>query len=84
MPNANNRITKQQWDTCDRCGFLFPMGALTKQKGLMLDRRCTDNLTIEHHPIMVEKVLSQGVDQEGVDTRGADRAFFDGWDNETM
>lgn len=82
MPNPNNRVTKQQWQSCDRCGFLYPIGSLTKQKGLMLDRKCLDNLEVERRPRMIEKVLTSGVDQEGVDTRGYDRGFFDGWDEE--
>lgn len=82
MPNPLNRITKDQWDNCDRCGFLYPMGRLTKQKGMMLCRKCVDNLTVERRSQMIEKVLTSGVDQEGVDTRGQVRAFFDGWDEE--
>lgn len=84
MPNANNRVRKQQWDTCQRCGFLFPMGMLVKQKGLLICTRptCFDNLEVERRSQVIERTLSSGNDQEGVDLRAFDRGMFDGFDEE--
>lgn len=66
-----------------RCGSLFPISDLTKQKGLLVcNRRCVDNLEVERMPRMIERILSAGVDQEGVDHRTYDRSFFDGFDEE--
>lgn len=81
MPNANNNLRREQWQQCDRCGFLFPMSQLTKQKGMLLcTRTCFDDLTVERRPLMISQILGVGVEQEGVDLRVVDRAFFDGFD----
>lgn len=74
-----------QWDVCDRCSFLFPMGDLVKQKGLMIcKRRCWDDLSVERRYIEIERVLGQAVDQEGVDLRMVDKGFFEGFDESQM
>lgn len=79
----NTRIRKrQQWQSCDRCGFMFPMSYLTVQRGLMLDRKCLDNLEIERRSMVVERVMGSGVEQEGVDLRMVDRGFFLGQNEE--
>lgn len=83
MPQPNNVVLHQQWQTCERCGFLYPMGKLTKQKGLLVcTQRCYDNLEVERRPWVIEQVLTTGgaTDQEGLDTRQIDRGFFDGFD----
>lgn len=83
MPQPNNAPVKQQWDMCDRCGFMFPMNQLVKQDGLLLCTRkstCFDDLTPQRREIMIMQLLGTGVEQEGVDLRGIDRGFFDGFD----
>lgn len=81
MPQAVNNIQKQQWDTCDRCGLMYPMGKLVKQKGgLICTVHCFDNLQVERRPFLIENILGSGVEQEGVDTRVIDRGFFEGFD----
>ncbi len=88
MPQCVNVVKHEQWQSCDRCGRLFPMSKLAKQKGLMLctTRVCWDNLEIERHASMVERVMNPGSaqDQEGVDTRAIDRGFFEGFDEQTF
>lgn len=83
MPQANNNVRGEQWDRCDRCGLLFPMSQLVKQKGMLLCTRkysCFDDLEIERRDIMIMQILGTGVEQEGVDLRAIDRGFFEGWD----
>lgn len=58
MPNANNSVRYQQWRRCDRCGFMFPIGDLILQKGLMVSPRCVDNLDVETRPKVIAEVLS--------------------------
>lgn len=85
MPNPNNRVRKEQWDICERCGLLYPMGSLVKQKGLLVcTRTCFDNLEVERRQQLIMRVLGDGITQEGVDTRPFDRAFFQGFDDEVM
>lgn len=48
----------QQWQKCDRCGFDFPLGMLTMQKGLLLDAKCLDNLDVEFRPKIIAEALS--------------------------
>lgn len=85
MPNPLNRVTKEQWDTCERCGFLYPMSRLVKQKGtLVCVKTCVDNLMIERREQLIMRILGDGVTQEGVDTRVYDRSFFQGWDEEVL
>lgn len=83
MPNPL-RPVGEQWDVCDRCGFLFPLSQLVKQKGLLIcsRRTCFDNLEIERRERNIEQVLGAGVEQEGADMRVIDRAFFTGTDEE--
>lgn len=83
MPNSRG-IRGEQWDLCGVCGFQFPMGQLVMQKGVLkcTRRTCFDDLTIERHSSEVERVLSAGVEQEGVDLREVDRGFFHGNDEE--
>lgn len=83
MPQANNNRKGEQWDFCDRCGFMFPMSQLVKQKGLLLCTRtqtCFDDLEIERRDIKIMSILGEGVEQEGVDLRSIDRGFFESWD----
>jgi hypothetical protein len=48
----------QQWRVCDRCSFLFPIGMLIQQKGLLVDPKCIDNLDVEFRPKVIAEVLS--------------------------
>jgi hypothetical protein len=85
MPQANNNVRREQWQNCDRCGFLYPMSQLVKQKGLLLCMRlCFDNLTVERRPWIIEQTMNPGgaTDQEGLDTRQIDRGFFEGFDEQ--
>jgi len=88
MPQPVNVIKHQQWQSCDRCGRLFPMGSLTKQKGIMVCTRrgCFDNLEVERREYEIERTMNPGSaqDQEGVDTRAIDRGFFEGFDDQTF
>lgn len=84
MPNPINNVTGGQWELCERCGFLFPMGKLTKQKGMLLcERRCIDNLEVERRDNLIMKTLTVDT-HEGEDTRLLDRSFFMGNDDETV
>lgn len=78
MPNPVNNKHGVQWDRCDRCGNLFPMSKLIKQLGLLVCQRDWDDLENQRRPIEIERILNQGVDQEGVDLRAEDRGFFQG------
>lgn len=83
MPQALNNLRHQQWDTCDRCGFLYPMSELVKQKGLLLCTRtntCFDDLTVERRPWVIEQVLGPQAEMEGSDLRVIDRGFFEDFD----
>lgn len=86
MPNPNNARKGEQWDTCMQCGFLFPMSRLVMQKGLLIctRRTCFDNLEPERREQVIQKVLGVGTEQEGVDLRTEDRAFFHGFDEEVV
>jgi hypothetical protein len=87
MPQPVNNIKHQQWQSCDRCGRLYPMSSLTKQKGMMLCLQlCFDNLDVERREYMIERVMTPGSAeaQEGVDTRAVDRGFFEGFDDQTF
>lgn len=53
-------IKRQQVRLCDRCGFLYPLGELTMQKGLMLDAKCIDNLDVEQRPAVIATILADG------------------------
>lgn len=53
-------ISWQAWSTCDRCGFIYPLGQLVVQKGLRVCTRfCSDQLDIEYRPKVIEEILSQ-------------------------
>jgi hypothetical protein len=53
-------VWNQQWMKCDRCTFDYPIGSLTKQKGLMLCPKCIDNLDVELRPLLIAELLSDG------------------------
>lgn len=83
MPNPVNARRNEQWQLCDRCGRLFPMSQLAKQKGLLIctnTNTCWDDLEIERRPLIIMSVLGTGVEQEGADLRTIDRGFFEGFD----
>ena len=81
MPQALNVIKGEQWDQCDRCSLLFPLSALTMQKGMQLCRYDLDKLEVERRPIEIMRVLSNSL-EEGTDRRNFNRAFFQGYDTE--
>lgn len=53
----------QSWYQCDRCKFDFPIGQLTKQKGLMLCPADVDNLDVELRSKLIAELLSDGEEQ---------------------
>jgi hypothetical protein len=57
MPRHNG-LYMQQWAACDRCGFIYPVGQLMMQKGLLVDAKCYDNLDIEYRPKVIAEVLA--------------------------
>lgn len=84
MPNPLNNIRNEQWDICDRCGFLYPMSELIKQEELLVcTEKCVDNLEIKRRAQIIEKTLANGVLQEGVDLRVVDRGFWQSHEEET-
>lgn len=82
MPQNRNNIQSQQWDMCQQCGFFFPVGQMTKQKGLFICRRrtCFDNLDVERRGFEINQLLNSGMNQEGQDLRQFDKGFFEGFD----
>lgn len=59
-------VTWIPWSTCDRCGFQYPLNMLVSQLGMRLCTRwCTDDLSINYRPFVIEQVLSDD-SQEGV------------------
>ena len=81
MPNPNNARRYQQWQECDRCGFMYPMSELIVQKGLLIcTEKCFDNLTVEQRPWMIMQVLGPTPEVEGADLRVIDRGFFGDFD----
>jgi len=48
----------QQWHACDRCGFIFPIGQLMMQKGMLLDSKCVDVLDVEYRPKIIAEALA--------------------------
>lgn len=75
--NTRNRCG-QQWAPCQRCGFMYPMGKLVVQKGLLVctNKHCFDSLEVERRSLVIERCLSSGIEQEGVDLRQVDSGFF--------
>lgn len=59
MPKAQG-IYRQEWRTCDRCGFLHPIFSLRRQLGLLLCscHGCIDDLSINYRPKIISDVLS--------------------------
>jgi hypothetical protein len=50
----------EQWDYCDRCGFVFPISQLQKQKGLLVCSKDLDDLSIERRDGIIAQVLADG------------------------
>lgn len=83
----NTKIRRhEQWQPCDRCGFMYPMSKLVVQKGLMLCTvmHCVDDLTVERRSLEIERTMAAGIEQEGVDLRMVDRGFFLGQQEEVF
>lgn len=66
---------------CGQCGFFFPIGSMTKQKGLLIctRRTCFDNLDVERRGFEINLIMNEPVD-EGSDTRQVDKGYFEGYD----
>lgn len=86
MPNPVNALKGQQWDICQRCGRLFPVRQLTMQLGLRLctQRVCLDDPIVWRREQQIVRILSEGEQLEGTDTRFIDQAFFPGQDEEIL
>lgn len=83
MPQNRNNIQNQQWDMCQMCGRWYPIGSLTKQKGLLVclePGTCFDNLDVERRGFEINLLLGSGLNTEGTDMRQFDKGFFEGFD----
>lgn len=82
MPQNRNNIHDQQWDTCQICNRYYPIGSLTKQKGLLVCTvgTCFDNLDVERRGFEINLLLGSGLNTEGQDMRQFDKGFFEGYD----
>lgn len=64
MPKQSG-IWRQQWEYCAKCGFLYPVGYLAKQKGLLICRvTCFDKLDIERRERQIAEKLADGREAE--------------------
>jgi hypothetical protein len=83
MPQNRNNVKHEQWDMCQRCGRFYPIGALTKQKGLLICTAtsfCFDNLDVERRGFEINMLLGSGLNTEGTDMRQFDKGFFENFD----
>lgn len=83
----NTRVKyKQQWQPCQRCGFMYPMSRLRVQKGLLVctNSHCFDKLEVERRSLVIERTMAAGLEQEGVDLRQVDSGFFLGQQEEVF
>ena len=64
MPRMQG-VWRTEWDVCDRCGFVHPVGMLTMQLGLKLcsDHGCLDDLSNYYRSQTIAETLAQ--DNEG-------------------
>jgi hypothetical protein len=57
MPRHSG-IQRVEWDTCDRCGFEYPVTDLILQKGLKVcTKTCYDRTQVEERPLVIAAVL---------------------------
>lgn len=68
MPNPNNRITGDQWDTCALCDRPFPIGDLMMQKGRLVCSDDYDDPEVERREMMIARALASAP-EEGSDRR---------------
>ena len=81
----NRGVRGEQWTQCAVCGFDFPMSMLTVQDGQLKCARCYDNPEPKRREKTIQRILeSQGAEQEGVDLRVVDMAFFAGLHDEEV
>lgn len=67
MPMQNG-IKGVQWQTCNRCGLMYPIDQLTRQQGIIVcTRTCDDNLDNQYRPKVIADVLA--TPGEGSDER---------------
>jgi hypothetical protein len=64
MPRQTG-VWRTEWDTCDRCGFVHPVGMLSMQLGMKLcqDHGCLDDLSNYYRQQTISEILSS--DDEG-------------------
>lgn len=82
MRRKRNCRLGEAWEFCAICGHEFPMSELvvsnsrhTKNQFVCAET-CVDELDVERHEREVARVLSQGMQYEGTDTRHMRRRFF--------
>ena len=63
MPKKTG-IWRTEWARCSRCWFLYPIGQLTPQKGLMVCPKDLDRIDVEIRARVIGEALS--TDEEGV------------------
>ena len=63
MPKASG-VWRQQWQLCDTCKQLHPIGQLNKQKGKLVCYGCLDNLLVERRSRMIAERLGDGREAE--------------------
>lgn len=87
MPQINNNLTGEPWRTCDRCGFLHPVGMLRKQLGMMVceDHGCADDISNDRRPMLIARILPGAVKNESINPiaerlKDKGEVLFDGSD----
>ena len=82
MRRKRNVRVGEAWETCWICGQEFPMSELVvseseRTKGqFVCAETCVDERDIERHEREYARILSQGQQYEGTDTRHMHRRFF--------
>lgn len=82
MRRKRNHRTGEAWETCHICGQYFQMSELVvsesrRTKGqFVCAETCVDELDVERREREIARVLSQGQQYEGTDTRHLRRRFF--------
>lgn len=82
MRRKRNFRTEEAWEFCHICGLEFPMSELVvsnsrRTKGhFVCAETCVDSLDVERREREISRVLQQGAQYEGTDTRHTRRRFF--------
>lgn len=59
MPRMQG-VWRQEWDNCDRCGFVHPISMLSMQLGFKLCKchNCYDDLSNYYRAQIIQEILS--------------------------